>query len=283
MDLHHIPLADIDDTVLPRDRLALDPVALAELETSILATGLATPVEVLPIDGPVPFALVAGFRRMAVLRRLAAAGITRFAIVPALVVPAATLPAALARMVEENDIRADISPWDKARIAVEAAASGIFPSVEAAIEGLYASADRFRRARLRSMVDAVQAFAPQFDQAHDLTQRQILRLAAAARAGMADVIIDTLAPIRPRTLSRQMEAIECYLREAEVDDRTPPARRVDPTPGRPRRLTRIRPGLTIRREMRGEDGWALVFGGPEATGPLMDHIIDHVERWFGRG
>jgi len=281
MDLHHIPLADIDDTALPRDRAALDPAALAELETSILATGLATPIEVLPIDGPIPFALVAGFRRMAVLRRLHAAGITRFATVPALIVPAATIPAALARMVEEKDIRAEISPWDKARIAVEAADQGLFPSIETAIEGLYASADRFRRARLRTMADAVLAFAPQFDAAHDLTQRQILRLAAAARAGMADAIIETLAPIRPRTLSRQMEAIECYLREAEVEDRTP--NRPAPVPGRPKRLTTLRPGLTIRREMRGEDGWALVFSGREATGPLMEHIMEHVERWFGRG
>jgi ParB family chromosome partitioning protein len=281
MDLHHIPLADIDDTALPRDRAALDPAALAELEASILATGLATPIEVLPIDGPTPFALVAGFRRMTVLRRLAASGLTRFATVPALIVPASTIPAALARMVEENDIRAEISPWDKARIAVEAADQGLFPSVEAAIDTLYASADRFRRARLRSMADAVLAFAPQFDAAHDLTQRQILRLAAAARAGMTDAIIETLAPIRPRTLSRQMEAIECYLREAEVEDRTP--NRPPPAPGRPRRITTLRPGLTIRREMRGEDGWALVFSGREATSPLMEHIMEHVERWFGRG
>jgi hypothetical protein len=34
--------------------------------------------------------------------------------------------------------------------------------------------------------------------------------------------------------------------------------------------------------MRGEDGWALVFTGREATGPLMEHIMEHVERWFGR-
>ena len=282
MDLHHIPLSDIDDTALPRDRAALDPAALAELELSILATGLAMPVEVLPIDGPVPFALVAGFRRMAVLRRLHAAGVARFATVPAVIVPATTLPQALARMVEENDIRADISPWDKARIAVEAADQGLFPSIESAIEGLYASADRFRRARLRHMAEAVEAFGAQFDTPEALTQRQILRLAGAARAGMRDPIIEALAPIRPRTLSLQMAAIECYLREAELDAATPEPR-VTHAPGRPRRLTRIRPGLTIRREMRGEDGWALVFTGPEATGMLMDHILDHVERQFGRG
>jgi hypothetical protein len=57
-------------------------VALAALDLSIRTNGLATPVEVLPTDGPVAFALVASYRRMAALRRLVAAGVTRFATAP---------------------------------------------------------------------------------------------------------------------------------------------------------------------------------------------------------
>ena len=44
--INQIPLTDIDATALPRDRIALDPSALSELQTSIAAIGLTHPVEV---------------------------------------------------------------------------------------------------------------------------------------------------------------------------------------------------------------------------------------------
>ena len=40
-----------------------------------------------------------------------------------------------------------------------------------------------------------------------------------------------------------------------------------------------RPGLKIRRELAPE-GWLLRFTGPEATGELMEDIMDEVERLF---
>lgn len=57
--------------------------------------------------------------------------------------------------------------------------------------------------------------------------------------------------------------------------------RADYRPGRPRRIVRPRPGLLIRRE-RTAEGWNLRFTGPDATGPLMEDIMDYVEQQFGR-
>jgi ParB family chromosome partitioning protein len=37
----------------------------------------------------------------------------------------------------------------------------------------------------------------------------------------------------------------------------------------------------IRRE-RTPEGWNLRFTGPDATGPLMEDIMDYVEQQFGR-
>ena len=44
----------------------------------------------------------------------------------------------------------------------------------------------------------------------------------------------------------------------------------------------IRAGLTVRRELAAE-GWVLRFTGPEATGMLMETVLDEVERMVKPG
>ena len=57
----------------------------------------------------------------------------------------------MAAMVEENAIRAEVSPWEQALIAVTARDSGVFDTVEAAIDALYANLGRDKRRRLRAI------------------------------------------------------------------------------------------------------------------------------------
>jgi ParB family chromosome partitioning protein len=111
-----------------------------------------------------------------------------------------------------------------------------------------------------------------------LTQRQMLRLAAACRGGFADLMRAALAESHTRALPAQWRVIDAILTESEAEarDTTPP----DPRPGRPRRLLTPRPGLKIRRELAPE-GWLLRFTGPEATGALIEDVLDEVERIFG--
>jgi ParB family chromosome partitioning protein len=47
-------------------------------------------------------------------------------------------------------------------------------------------------------------------------------------------------------------------------------------PGRPKRLARLRPTLTLRRE-RTREGYVLRFSGRDATSPLLDEVIDEIE------
>lgn len=111
-----LPLCDIDTTALPRDRSAPDPVALAELRASVLKNGIRLPLEVfenLNPHAPAPYGLISGLRRLTVARELHAGGLAAFATVPARICAPASLPAALMRMVEENDIRAEIAPWTR--------------------------------------------------------------------------------------------------------------------------------------------------------------------------
>lgn len=73
MDLLHIPLADICDTALLRDRTALDPEAPNDLTRSIFTDGLHQPIEVYRLDlshgGPHSFGLISGLRRLTDLVR----------------------------------------------------------------------------------------------------------------------------------------------------------------------------------------------------------------------
>ncbi len=151
-ELHLIAVDDIDATALPRDRTALDPSALAELQASIVSLGLTHPVEVWtktdPANGP-RYGLISGLRRLTVYQSLAPS--PAHAQIPAFVRDPADIADAMARMVAENEIRAQISPWEKGRLVTEAVSEGLFDTFDAATERLYHTLDRHRRARIRAI------------------------------------------------------------------------------------------------------------------------------------
>ena len=71
--IHQIPLAEIDDNALTRDRSGLGADALTELKTSIAASGLRQPVELFALSDPRPphrYGLLSGLRRLAAFRDL---------------------------------------------------------------------------------------------------------------------------------------------------------------------------------------------------------------------
>jgi ParB family transcriptional regulator, chromosome partitioning protein len=284
MNLIHIPLAEIRADALLRDRTALDPDALDELVRSIFDTGLHTPIEVWRLSTPEPpctYGLVAGLRRLTAFHALQSwPDPARFATIPALVLDARDLPQVMAVMVAENEVRAPVAPWDKGRLLVEAVDRGIFPTLDAAVDGLHPSATRQKRSRLRSHALVVEATEGRFTTPERLTQAQMDRLAAALRGNLGAVIDQVLAETSGTSLATQWAALLPVLAEALSPDPDADSAR----PGRPRRLLALRSGqgLMIRRE-RTRAGWALHFTGPEARkGGLVDDILDKVEHWFGQ-
>ena len=283
-DIRLIPLAAIAADSLPRDRSHLDPVALAELTASIRATGLRTPIEIhaLPasLAGP-SFGLISGARRLAAFRALnaAAPADASWQSIPAAIRHVTGRAELLRLMVEENDARADIAPWDQARIAV-AAVPEPFATIDAAVAGLYPSADRQRRARIRAVAEVVSSLAAVLIAPETLSLRKLERLAAATRGGFSTLIDGALRQSKAATAAAQWEVLESILREAETESRSPLS--PDPRPGRPRRMVKARPDLWIRRELTRE-GWSLRFTGPAATGALIEEIMDAVEAEWGRG
>lgn len=268
-----IPIAEIDTNALPRDRTGLDPDALAELQSSIAASGLRMPIEVFKTE--TGYALISGLRRLTAVTNLCALRGTTPEIAAFLRTPA-TLTAALVAMVEENDIRHNPSPWERARIITTLRDSGEFDTLDAATRALYPHATRQKSHRLRNIASVVEVLDGLLTAPEHLSERQLLRLSAALRADFTDLIVTALEETSAKTPEAQWQTLLPILQEAEQSHDDPTPHR----PGHPRRLLRPTRGVTVRREMT-RDGWVLRFTGPEATGMLMELVMDEVERVFG--
>ena len=283
MQITLLPLGSIDSGALPRDRAALDPEALALLQRSILSEGLRQPIEVFPLEGPTPdateYGLISGLRRLTVFRALAP-HLPTFAAIPAFIRQPADIPAALAAMVTENEVRADISPWEKALLILTCVEDAHFPTPDAAILGLFPHITKTNRSRLHAVVTVVDTLGPLLTHGPSLSLRQLLRLSTAIKAGFAEVIEVALTEHHDATPPAQWDLLQNILSEADrtLADPTPQAE-VKPAP---KRLSRPHPrgGLTIRREWL-PNGWRLVFTGPEAKGMMIESVMGEIERMYG--
>ena len=266
-DIHTIPLDQIDAFALPRDRLDLDATALAELTQSIAQIGLRQPIEVFERSTG-GYGLLSGLRRLTAHADLGRDTIAAFIRRPE------DVPNALAQMIAENEIRAEITPWEKGRLVTEALNQGLFDTLDAALPALYPALDRHRRARIRAIAEVVDFFGDRgLTEPTRLSQTQLNRIAAALRAGLGPVIETALQHHSDRSPAAQWGLILPILEEHEHDTRhgAPTYKK-----GRPRHVVRTHKALVIRRE-RFKDGWLLRFTGRDANGPLMEDIMDYVE------
>lgn len=280
-----IPVASIDDAALTRDRAMIDPEALTELQLSVATSGLRMPVEVFELaepDGAITHGLISGFRRVAVFRKLhELSKQDKYLSIPAFVRRPASVTAAVVAMVEENEIRAAFSPYERGRIAVTATEQGLFGTIEEAVDTLYSTATKQKRGRLRMLARLAEEIGGEMTDPESLSQARALRLARAFQSGLGDLIRATLEETTPRDHESQWHALVPILEEAEASVRDDPAMtgRGGGRGGRPRRTLRPRHGLVIRREV-ARDGWILRFSGREATSMLLDAVFDEIEGMF---
>ncbi|WP_158569273.1 ParB/RepB/Spo0J family partition protein [Pseudotabrizicola alkalilacus] len=269
-DLRLIPIAQIDANALPRDRRVMAEADITTLQDSIRDSGLRQPIEVFAQSSPKPpflYGLISGFRRLTAVTRL---GHTT---VPAFVRTPETYDQAFAEMVGENEIRVQISPWEKARLVMTAVQGFYYPTPDAAIAALFPMLSRQSHYRMRSHVDVIEALGGTLKTPEQLSSRQLDRIAIAVRNGWENLLLAALEPLRAPSLDTQWQAILPILTESTT------AKTTGDTP-RPRRLLHLKKGLTIRRELTPH-GYLLRFSGPEARkGGMMDDVMDYVERWF---
>jgi ParB family transcriptional regulator, chromosome partitioning protein len=276
-DIRLIPLDDIDDHALLRDRSHLNADALAELKASLKTNGLRLPVELIPApsahEGNRSFALLSGLRRITAWRELAAEG--GATAIPALVRDAMSDTAALAAIIEENEMREPLSAWERGRIVWIAHDEGLFGTLEEAAKSLFPAASKVKLSRIRAIARAVEALGAALNGPELYSLRQCLRLASAVRAGFAPVMQAALADDPDAPSDIQWRIVLAYVEEAEALPED-----AKPIGTRPVRLQRPRRGLEIRRE-KTKAGWSLHFAGEMATDGLMDRTFWEIERLIG--
>ncbi|NJS38728.1 MAG: hypothetical protein HC783_06620 [Rhodobacteraceae bacterium] len=177
-------------------------------------------------------------------------------------------------MVTENEIREPVTAWEKAALILNAIEEGHFDTPDQAIATLFPSAPRTTRTRIRNHVSVVEALAPLLTDAALLTTRQLDTLAAALQSGHEDLLTATLHPVMGLGVETQWSTLRPVLQDVLREP-------TNPTTRRPRRLLKLRQGLTITREA-SPGGWVLRFSGPQAKSPgLADDVMSKVEEWFG--
>lgn len=217
-----LPLDAVDEHHLVRDRIAADPEAMEELVASIRARGQQAPIDVADLGGG-RYGLISGWRRLVALRQLQAEGAGTGSVLALVRNPRAAAGAYLA-MIEENEIRAGLSFYERARVVVRATDAGVFADDREALAHLFAAASRPRRSKIGSFVRVVRALDGVLRFPRALSERQGLRLAAGldAQDGLEQRLIAALSAAPPATAAAEWAVIAACLRPAPAAS-LPPA------------------------------------------------------------
>ncbi|WP_226783030.1 ParB N-terminal domain-containing protein [Oceaniglobus trochenteri] len=273
-----LDLDQIDTGFLVRDRLQADDEAMAALKESLTARGQQTPIEVQSLpgssEGTARFGLISGWRRVLALRGLfEKTGAPRFARVLALVRQPESLADSYVAMVEENEIRAGLSYFERARIVAKALEVGVYDTEKAALQSLFSSASYARRSKIKSFLPVVAALdgVVQFPAA--LTERDGLALSKALGRDpdLGERLRRGLADSGPRTAETERAMIQ------DLQKRTGAAAR----PGRKEKA----PGVSFDRapvhRISPQMKLRAVAGRLELTGAGVDDAFcARLEAWL---
>ncbi|MCA0995102.1 MULTISPECIES: ParB/RepB/Spo0J family partition protein [Roseobacteraceae] len=275
-----LAVEDINADALVRDRVVLDVEEMEELKASIAKGGLRLPVEVFatPDDAQgFGYGLLSGYRRLKAVRDLyALTKDARYAKIKAVIRDPEAMGGTFAAMIEENEIRANLSHYERGRIAVIAAQQGAFVNAEEAVNALFPMASKAKRSKIRSFALIFEELGDMLTFPDLLKEKDGLRIAAALRDGAEVRLREALAEKVPETPAEEAEQIAAALDGVE--------RKLDPARGgRPKKAAKPAPakalssGLTLQL---GEDtqGWYIRVGGKRVGRELMEAAMFELER-----
>lgn len=215
--VQRLALDDIDADHLVRDRMAVDDEETAVLVASIRARGQQTPVEVLDRgEGVRPrYGLISGWRRIAALRETGAENALAIVRAPA------TAAEAYVAMVEENEIRADISFYERARIVAKALEAGVFSEPKEALQSLFGNVSRAKRSKIKSFMTIVAALDGALHFPAAISERAGLDLVKRLEAdpGLSARLIARLSAAAPQTAEAELAILMAAERPAPSADR----------------------------------------------------------------
>lgn len=260
--VQRIALEAIDESHLVRDRAVVDADDMAALKASLAARGQQTPLEVVDL-GQGRFGLISGWRRLMALRSLGEA--TALCLLRA---PQSAAEAYQA-MVEENEIRANLSYYERARIAARAAEQGAYPTARRAVKGLFAHVSAPKRSKIVSFLGIYEALDAVLAFPAALSERQGLALAKAleADAGLADRLTAALADPATDAAAEQAVLSEMLRPSAAA----PVAAQKGPRSKTAQNAAQAGDGVRITRGKQ-----KLALSGPGVT----EELLDALEAWL---
>lgn len=277
-----LPLDAIILDHVMRDRMVVDAAELEELKSSIRTNGLRLPVEVVPLeDGR--FGLISGWRRVTALQQLQTED-AGFATVRAFVRPAFESGALYTAMVEENELRAQLTPYERGRIAVMSARLGAFADTESAIETIFAAASKAKRSKIRSFAYVHEELGDMLQFPTDLSERNGLRLAYALREGFGDPLRQALRGSAQSGPTYEWALLEPIIAAAEAVDHRPEPGKAN-RGGRPKtqfskpsgRQESLANGVSMERVLH-EDGYSIRLRGAVVNAEMVDLLMDDLRR-----
>lgn len=215
-----------------RDRMTLDRTELEELKSSIAQSGLRLPIEVFELAEPGQgqrYGLISGLRRLTAVREIGGPGATIASLVRSPQDAASTVVA----MVEENEVRSNLSHYERGRIAVLAVGQGHFTSSEDAIARLFSTASKAKRSKIRSFALIHEELGDMLSFPQGLTEKEGLRLANALRLGRESDLRAVLAQSNVVDAASEWEAMLPIIETAETGQRG----KTPQKGGRPRKAT----------------------------------------------
>ena len=195
-----LPLNEIDESYLVRDRIVVDGEEMDALKTSLAARGQQTPIEVVEL-GPNHYGLVSGWRRLQALQSL------RAETVNAIITAPREASEAYVAMIEENEIRVGLSYFERARIVVKSVESNVFDSHKSALQSLFSTASRAKRSKIKSFIPVVEVLGTHLKFPGELGERFGLQL---SKALLSD-------PYAPRRMTSALAARRPGDAKAEYD------------------------------------------------------------------
>ena len=202
-----IAIDRIDLRHLNRDRMVLAEDEMEALKASLAARGQQTPVEVLQLSSG-RFGLISGLRRLEALTALGQADVLAFVRRPE------SASASYVAMVEENEIRAALSFYERANIAVQAVGAGVYPTPQMAVKALFANVSSAKRSKILRFVVVRQTIGKALSFPAAIPEKLGLALAAAIEAdkAVATRISDALRKTPPADAQAERRVLERALK-----------------------------------------------------------------------
>lgn len=277
--IKEIAIDRIHADALVRDRAIIDRDELTELRASIVANGLRLPIEVFELPEKTDahdYGLISGYRRlMAYQEAFRGTGFDKFNKIKAIIRERTDSAESVAAMVEENEIRANLSHFERGRIAALSAQSGTFVNVEEAVSQLFPFASKAKRSKIRSFALIFEELGDLLDFPEALSERQGLAIATAIRAGGENELRETLALATAETASEEWAMIRPIV-EAKQEMAKDPARGGRPT-AKKRATTKAttvqtQRGVAITWEPLAKGGYSLRLNGDVGKDEMEDII-----------